>query len=321
MSNIIAKHFPMGMHPYLPPLEKYILKGLIHCFNLGIGIFILAIFSGLLLQSEIPKKQNYKSGLAHIYGPVPKLALEQKNYQFDHLYFKAGTFGELPIDRISEFSKIEFQQMVLKTVPINLQERFSLVIPIAILFAEKYQVDPFWVMSVMWTESHFDQFATSKVDAKGLMQILPGTGHYITKKLGKKVSKKTIYKLINQPVVNIEFGTYYLKRLLKSFNGNYSLATMAYNMGPTGVRNRLRKNLPVGVNNLYLNKVRRAYGKISRPFRQKVENTSRPYEVTFVVAKKSNYLDYTEQMIEELWIGYLTPRVAYNSTIHTAAYN
>lgn len=321
MRNIIGKHYPMGMRPYLPPLEKYLLKAIVKCFKFGIGIFMLAIFSGLLLQSEIPQKQNYKSGLAHIYGPVPKLDLEQKTYRFDQLYFKEGTFGNLPIDRISEFTKLQFQEMVLRTVPVNLQERFSLVIPIALSFAEQYQIDPFWVMSIMWTESHFDQFATSKDDAKGLMQILPGTGHYITKQLGIKVSKKTIYKVINRPVVNIKFGTYYLKRLLKSFNGNYLLATVAYNMGPTGVRNRLRKNLPVGVRNVYLNKVRRAYRKISAPFRLKVEKTSRPYEVTFVVATKFSYLTYTEKMIHEMWTHYLTPRVAYQSRPHTEAYN
>ena len=303
----------MGVHPYLLPFEKYFLQAVLNCFYLCASIFALAFITTLLLQTELPLKNHNHVGLDHIYGPVPKIQLEKKSYHFDTLYLTSGSFGQIPVDRLSEFSKKEVEKMVLETVPVKLQERFSLVIPMALAFSEKYQVDPFWVMAVMWTESHFDQFAKSKNNAKGLMQILPGTGHYITKKLGKKVSKNTIYQFINKPIINIEFGTYYLKRLLRSFRGNYKLATVAYNMGPTGVRNRLRNNLPVGVTNDYLDKVRRAYRTISIPFLQHIKDISRPYEKTLVVNTKFSYFTYTSSMINELWIQYMTPRVAYSS--------
>jgi soluble lytic murein transglycosylase len=313
MRNIYAKHFPMGVHPYLQPLERYFLQAVLNCAYLCMSIFALAFMTNLLLQTDLPVKKLNHVGFDHIYGPIPKIQLEQKGYHFDTLFLTSGSFGQLPIDRLSEFSKKEVELMVLKTVPIKLQERFSLVVPMALAFSEKYQVDPFWVMAVMWTESHFDQFAQSKMNAKGLMQILPGTGHYITKKLGKKVTKNTIYQFINKPIINIEFGTYYLKRLLKSFRGNYKLATVAYNMGPTGVRNRLRNDLPVGERNDYLDKVRRAYKKISKPFLKRIKGVSRPYEKTLVVATRFSYYTFTGRMINDLWNQYMTPRVAYST--------
>jgi hypothetical protein len=320
MRNIYAKHFPEGIQNYLLPLERCFVQAVLNCLYLCVSIFFLAFVTNGLLQSDLPQKQNIITGFDHIYGPVPKIQLEKTSYHFDNLFLTSGAFKDIPIDRLSEFSKSEIKQMVLKTVPIKLQERFSLVIPMALAFSEKYQVDPFWVMSIMWTESHFDQFATSKKDAKGLMQILPGTGHYITEQLGKKVSKNTIYKVINKPIVNIEFGTYYLKKLLKSFNGNYKYATIAYNMGPTGVRNRLKNNLPVGTRNDYLDKVKRAYHKISRPFINKIKGVSRPYEKTLVVAAKFSYFSYSGRIINDLWNKTLTPRVAYTTRDRTKIY-
>ena len=147
--------------------------------------------------------------------------------------------------------------------------------------AEKYQVDPFWVMAVMWVESHFNPKAQSHVYATGLMQILPGTGHFLHQKMGRSVSPKLSYELIEIPENNIELGVFYLKKLLTLFKGNYILATVAYNMGPTTVRKRLKYGLPVGVNNLYLNKVRSAYFNLSRSYRRYIVTTQPAYLKTY----------------------------------------
>jgi len=176
--------------------------------------------------------------------------------------------------------------------------------------SEKYQVDPFWVISVMWVESHFDQFANSSVNAKGLMQVLPLTGLYISKKLGRQVSKKHIYKMIHRPQINIELGTAYLKQLLKQFEGDYTFATVAYNMGPSRVRSRMRKNLPVGEKNNYLTKVKRAYLNLSRPFRKIWRQNKRPYELSYVMALKYEQLSKAQQLIFSFWEEITTPKLA-----------
>ncbi len=51
------------------------------------------------------------------------------------------------------------------------------------------------------------------------------------------------------PELNIRLGSTYLKRLLKTFDGNMLLATAAYNVGPTRIKNyqSLYRRLPKDV--------------------------------------------------------------------------
>ena len=65
-----------------------------------------------------------------------------------------------------------------------------------------------------------------------------------------------------QSIVHIELGVFYLKKLLKRFNENHRIATIAYNMGPSWTRRRLALNKPIGVQNHYLSKVSKAYAFI-----------------------------------------------------------
>ncbi len=296
MINFLLKPLPIRGKDVLLQLEKLLFYVLAAHFYLFIMVFALGSFSKTLLHPNIPDQVKYETGLPHVYGPVQKNLDGKESYSFDQLFMRTGGFDEVNIDRVSEFSKKELENMILTAVPRSIQGRFSLVIPLAISMAERFQVDPFWVIAIMWTESHFDQFAKSIVDAKGLMQILPNTGHYLTKKLGRNVTRNNVYRMINQPEVNIEFGVFYLKRLLNLFDGNYILATVSYNMGPTRVRRRLRNNLPVGVSNRYLDKVRLAYQKASAVFKQKISMTRRPYELTYVVSLEYNYLVQAQEM-------------------------
>ena len=139
-----------------------------------------------------------------------------------------------------------------------------------------------WVLSVMWTESHFDYSAESWAGARGLMQIMPATRKFVYKvyrsqghrllveKKGFNIDEYFRYKVKKEDrqshikkLINIELGVVYLKRLLKSFN-SHKYATVAYNMGPGWTRGRLRRNQPVGQKNEYLDKVSKAYQDIVR---------------------------------------------------------
>ena len=119
------------------------------------------------------------------------------------------------------------------------------------------------------------------------MQIMPATAYFVQKGLLQNpVAIATAIELSQDPVANMEMGVVYLDHLLKTFSGNYRMATVAYNMGPYGVKRRLRKGLPVGVRNLYLDKVRLAYTKFSKIFKAHVYSMPRPYLLTYVVKRK-----------------------------------
>jgi soluble lytic murein transglycosylase-like protein len=205
-------------------------------------------------------------------------------------YFKTSTssFQGLDLSRIREIPVLEFEAMILADTPNPIRNRMRPYLPLALKMGEYYQVDPFWVLAVMWTESHFNPRAVSRVRAQGLMQIMPATGGYLTRRMKKTVTltgfeRQTDVTLFD-PHLNIEMGTYYLRYLLTQFKGNYRLATVAYNMGPNGVRRRLRQKLPTGVHNQYLNKVRRAYQTLTRSYVSYLNTTTPPYAQTYAAA-------------------------------------
>ena len=212
------------------------------------------------------------------YGPFQqKKAPPADRYRFDSIETGMGNF---PLWRIGEISKPDFHEMLLTDVPRRLQKNIRKYLAPGLQTAEKYQIDPFWVMAVMWVESHFNPHAKSRVGATGLMQVLPGTGHFIHQLMGKPISPRLSYLFVKDPAHNVELGVFYLKRLLARFD-NYTIATVAYNMGPTTVSKRLQYRLPVGVNNLYLNKVRQAYFDLSRSYRLYLAKTPPTYVQTY----------------------------------------
>lgn len=89
--------------------------------------------------------------------------------------------------------------------------------------------------AVISQESAGNPEAVSNVGAVGLMQIMPATAKEIANDLGVKE-----YDL-KDPETNTKFGTYYLAKLLKQFNGNEALALTAYHSGPGLVTRLLAK--------------------------------------------------------------------------------
>jgi len=229
------------------------------------------------LVSDYLAEAKETSGKATIENSLEAKKLNDVGNTYSFKYTSLGFYLK-SLKFINESSREEAEKQILESIPKSLRARANQYVRAVLLLSEKYQVDPIWVLSVMWTESHFKATSKSHVGAAGLMQVMPRTRRYTYRKMkraGKRlvvedvdfnISKyfdyqisKNKYKKHVRKLVNIEIGIVYLKGLLKTFNYNHKLATVAYNMGPGWTRGRLRRNLPVGNDNRYLRKVKKAY--------------------------------------------------------------
>lgn len=105
-------------------------------------------------------------------------------------------------------------------------------------YADRYEVDRNLVASVILAESKFRQDATSVHGARGLMQIMPGTGRWIATQI--EDDSFSVDKLYNVNM-NIKYGTWYLSELQTEFEGNEVLALAAYNAGRGNVYEWMEK--------------------------------------------------------------------------------
>jgi peptidoglycan lytic transglycosylase len=87
------------------------------------------------------------------------------------------------------------------------------------------------IAAVIYSESRFrDQ--TSHAGARGLMQITPATAKLIEKLSGGQTFK---FDDLADPDINIRYGTFYLRYLIRNFGGNEVAALAAYNAGESNV--------------------------------------------------------------------------------------
>jgi soluble lytic murein transglycosylase len=99
-------------------------------------------------------------------------------------------------------------------------------------YAQNLGLDEAWVYGLIRQESRFVTVARSGVGAHGLMQLMPATARWVSKKLGIHYDPSAV----NEIGANIQLGTYYLKHVLDSLGSQPVLATAAYNAGPGRAR-------------------------------------------------------------------------------------
>jgi soluble lytic murein transglycosylase-like protein len=98
--------------------------------------------------------------------------------------------------------------------------------------SQKADIDPLFVAAIVRAESMFSRTAVSRRGAKGLMQLMPATGQYLSKI--SKIELKAINDLHN-PEINIKLGIWYLKYLEHRFGGSREHQLVAYNWGPANL--------------------------------------------------------------------------------------
>lgn len=133
-----------------------------------------------------------------------------------------------------------------------------------------YGLDPMLVLAVIDVESKFQYGAISPAGARGIMQILPYVGKSLFEKIGLlQLSQANSFRpeILDDPVLNIKLGVYYLHDLRKSFRTLTHTLT-AYNMGPTETKNRLDNEMELSAE--YATMVLAAYrqyknGKAKQP--------------------------------------------------------
>ncbi|WP_225616041.1 transglycosylase SLT domain-containing protein [Methylomonas albis] len=112
--------------------------------------------------------------------------------------------------------------------------------------AAAQQLDPALILGLIRQESAFDELADSPAGAKGLMQVMPNTGRQIAADLRDSWdSDNSLFK----PELNLKYGAFYFKKLLRQFNDHVPLATAAYNAGANKVKRWLpeSRTLPADI--------------------------------------------------------------------------
>ena len=112
-----------------------------------------------------------------------------------------------------------------------------------------HDLDLDFMVGLMQVESAFNPNAISNKAAYGLMQVRFPTAREIDPSL------ETFWQLFD-PERNINLGVVYFRNLLDRYDGNYRIASEAYNRGPTRLDGDLQENLDISDH--YYRKIRAA---------------------------------------------------------------
>ncbi len=124
-------------------------------------------------------------------------------------------------------------------------------------------IDPMLLLSVAITESNCRPLARGGSGEFGMLQVMPGTGRWIAKRLGYSKTWEPADMLnIKQ---NIQFGSYYLRIVTREFGGNTSKGLLAYNRGSGGARTWLDSQ--AAGSHRYVSRVQKVYSRYGGPRR------------------------------------------------------
>jgi soluble lytic murein transglycosylase-like protein len=98
--------------------------------------------------------------------------------------------------------------------------------------AAQYGVSPSLAAAIAWQESGFNNAMVSPANARGVMQVMPGTWDYVQQNLAQRQLDPS------SATDNVHAGVMYLKRLLDESGGDENTAIAGYYQGLQSVRDR-----------------------------------------------------------------------------------
>jgi LysM repeat protein len=98
--------------------------------------------------------------------------------------------------------------------------------------ASQYGVSPSLAAAIAWQESGFNNGMVSSANARGVMQVMPGTWDYVQQNLASRPLDPS------SATDNVHAGVMYLKQLLDQTGGDESTAIAGYYQGLSSVQNR-----------------------------------------------------------------------------------
>jgi soluble lytic murein transglycosylase-like protein len=156
-----------------------------------------------------------------------------------------GGFVEIPASEVVAIEPEEiFTSIIVPVKPATLANaQFGQFIQSA---SKRFNVDPDLISSVIAIESNFNPKAVSRRNARGLMQLIPGTASHVG-----------VHNIFD-PQENINGGTQYLAELLHRYDNDLILALAAYNAGPQRVQ-KYGRVPPFPETQSYVRRVKRTY--------------------------------------------------------------
>lgn len=165
------------------------------------------------------------------------------------LYYKDANFFSSSIDAAGRLAALsgrpETSQPRLLRQLVYPTYYADLIVP----YAQQYGFDPAIFFGLVRQESGFNPMSYSSAQARGLTQVIPGTGTGIAQALNVTNFKQSdLFK----PFVSVRFGAYYLGAVLDIFDGNAYYALLGYNGGPGNARKWIKNDLDLAVETVTL---------------------------------------------------------------------
>jgi len=209
--------------------------------NRSLMIFVLALLALLALPAAPVLRAEYvvlRSGQRLIVTGYQLLG-DKYRLQLN------GGFVEIPASEVVAIEPEEiFTPIIVPVKPATLANaQFGQFIQSA---SRRFNVDADLISSVIAVESNFNPKAVSRRNARGLMQLIPGTASHVG-----------VHNIFD-PQENINGGTQYLAELLHRYDNDLILALAAYNAGPQRVQ-KYGRVPPFPETQSYVRRVKRTY--------------------------------------------------------------
>jgi soluble lytic murein transglycosylase-like protein len=182
--------------------------------------FFLTLKSGLLCAAMLMPAAALADSQA-VNGEKPPQVIRTAILDIDS---ETGSTEAKPADQRKVVSLSQHIQRKYK-VP---EYKANQIVQAAVINGKRHQVEPELILAIIAVESTFKERAVSRVGARGLMQVMPGSHRSKIREIGGSHA-------LFDPGKNIHTGSRILVNYLDAHSGNLRRALLSYN-GSLGTR-------------------------------------------------------------------------------------